>query len=165
MTLQIITSDALGEIRHGFFTRQGGASSGIFKGLNCGLGSSDQADAVNMNRARVADALEVDANALVTVHQTHSTDAIHITTPIRSGSIKADAMVTTTPGIALGALSADCQPVLFADESAGVIGAAHAGWRGAVDGILESTVNAMEELGAKRDQIVAVIGPTIPARV
>ena len=164
MTLQIITSDALGEIRHGFFTRQGGASSGIFKGLNCGLGSSDQADAVNMNRARVADALEVDPKALVTVHQTHSTDAIHITAPIRSGSIKADAMVTATPGIALGALSADCQPVLFADESAGVIGAAHAGWRGAVDGILESTVNAMEELGAKRDQIVAVIGPTISQR-
>ena len=161
MTLQIITSDAMGGIRHGFFTRRGGASSGIFRGLNCGLGSSDQADAVKINRARVADAMNVAPDALVTVHQTHSARAITLTEAIPAGSEQADAMVTATPGIALGALSADCQPVLFADTTAHVIGAAHAGWKGAVSGILESTIEAMIDLGAKRENITAVIGPSI----
>lgn len=161
MTLEIITSDAFDGIRHGFFTRRGGASSGIFKGLNCGLGSSDQTSAVTINRERVAHAMEVPPENLITLHQTHSARAISLTKPIPSGSEKADAMVTATPGIALAALSADCQPVLFADADAQVIGAAHAGWKGAQIGILDATIDAMETLGATRDNIVAVIGPSI----
>lgn len=157
--LEIITSDAL-PVRHGFFTRKGGASSGIFAGLNCGPGSTDLAEIVVINRARVAEAMGVAPDDLVTVHQVHSPDAVHITAPpaIRP---RADAMVTATPGVALGVLTADCQPVLFADAAAGVIGAAHAGWRGARDGVLEATVVAMEALGAHRRNIAAVIGPCI----
>lgn len=158
-TLEIITSDAL-EARHGFFTRKGGASSGIFAGLNCGTGSSDQTEIVAINRARVADAMGLGPEALVTVHQVHSARAIPVTGPL-SIRPEADAMVTATPGVLLAVLTADCQPVLFHDPEAGVIGAAHAGWRGAVDGVLEATIDAMESLGAKRSQITAVIGPTI----
>lgn len=157
--LELITSVAL-PVRHGFFTRRGGASSGIFAGLNCGPGSTDLAEIVAINRGRVADAMGVDAEALLTVHQVHSADVAQITTPpaIRP---RADAMVTATPGLALGILTADCQPVLFADAKAGVIGAAHAGWRGARDGVLEATLDAMEVLGADRRDIAAVIGPCI----
>jgi polyphenol oxidase len=158
--LQIITSDLLSPVRHGFFTRKGGASSGIFEGLNCGPGSSDLTDAVAINRARVADAMGVAPDHLVTVHQVHSADALHVTAPLADRP-RADAMVTATPGIAIAVLTADCQPVLFADHEAGVIGAAHAGWRGARDGILEATLDAMETLGADRERIHAVIGPTI----
>ena len=155
--LEILTSDALTP-RHGFFTRKGGASSGIFAGLNCGSGSSDQSEMVAINRARVADALGV--TALVGVHQTHSADVVTVTaTPL--APTRADGLVTATPGIALSILTADCQPVLFADAQAGVIGAAHAGWRGSRDGVLEATLNAMEALGARRHTIAAVIGPTI----
>ncbi|WP_426032847.1 peptidoglycan editing factor PgeF [Cypionkella sp. TWP1-2-1b2] len=157
--LEIITSDALTP-RHGFFTRKGGASSGIFAGLNCGTGSTDQADAVAINRARVAEALDLAADHLVSVHQVHSPDALHITAPLRVRP-QADAMVTATPGLGLAILTADCQPVLFADAKAGVIGAAHAGWRGAKDGVLEATLVAMEALGASRGRIAAVIGPCI----
>ena len=157
--LEIITSDAL-PVRHGFFTRKGGASSGIFAGLNCGPGSTDLAEIVAINRARVAEAMGVGAEALVTVHQVHSADAVHITAPPALRP-RADAMVTATPGVALGVLTADCQPVLFADTGAGVIGAAHAGWRGARDGVLEATIDAMETLGAQRRNISAVIGPCI----
>lgn len=161
MTLEILTSDALEGIRHGFFTRRGGASSGIFSGLNCGPGSSDQAEIVAINRARVADAMGVAADKLATVHQVHSPDVVHVTAPLPDPRPRADAMVTATPGLCLGVLTADCQPVLFADRDAGVIGAAHAGWRGTRDGVLEATLAAMEALGAARARIVAVIGPTI----
>jgi hypothetical protein len=158
-TLEILTSDSL-PARHGFFTRKGGASSGIFAGLNCGTGSSDQAEAVAMNRARVAAAMEVPVTALVTVNQVHSADVVTVTGPLQDRP-RADAMVTATTGVALGILTADCQPVLFADRNAGVIGAAHAGWRGAFDGVLEATLDAMERLGARRADTVAVIGPCI----
>jgi hypothetical protein len=157
--LEIITSDALA-CRHGFFTRKGGASSGIFAGLNCGTGSSDQTEAVAINRARVTTAMDLAPEALVTVHQVHSAKAIPVTGPLTIRP-EADAMVTATPGVLLGILTADCQPVLFHDPVAQVIGAAHAGWRGAVDGVLEATLDAMETLGAQRSRITAVIGPTI----
>ena len=160
MTLEIITADALTPARHGFFTRRGGASSGVFSGLNCGAGSSDQSDMVAINRARVADAMNVAHDHLVSVHQVHSTDVVTLTEP-PSEKPRADAMVTATPGLALSVLSADCQPVLFHDPKAGIVGAAHAGWRGALDGILEATIKAMEGLGANRENINAAIGPCI----
>jgi polyphenol oxidase len=160
MTLEILTSEALMPFRHGFFTRRGGASSGVFQGLNCGPGSSDQAEIVAINRARVAQAMEVAPDCLVTVHQVHSADVVHVTGPV-ADKPRADAMVTASPDVALAILTADCQPVLFADPEAQVIGAAHAGWRGALDGVLEATVAAMEGLGADRNNIIAVIGPSI----
>ncbi|GAA0310619.1 peptidoglycan editing factor PgeF [Rhodovulum strictum] len=163
MTLEILTSDALSPLRHGFFTRRGGASSGVFQGLNCGGGSSDLSEVVAINRARVASALGVAADHLVTVHQVHSADVAVIEGPLAVRP-EADAIVTATPGLALAVLTADCQPVLFADRKAGVIGAAHAGWRGALDGVLEATLIAMERLGARRADTVAVIGPTISQR-
>ncbi|MDX1822450.1 MAG: peptidoglycan editing factor PgeF [Paracoccaceae bacterium] len=163
MTLEILTSEALMPLRHGFFTRRGGASSGVFQGLNCGPGSSDQAEIVAINRGRVAQAMDVMPDNLVTVHQVHSADVVHATGPL-ADKPRADAIVTATPGVALAILTADCQPVLFADAQAGVIGAAHAGWRGALDGVLEATLDAMEALGADRDHIHAVIGPSISQR-
>lgn len=161
MTLEILTSPALAPLRHGFFTRKGGASSGIFAGLNCGPGSSDLAEVVAINRARVAAAMGVTPDHLVTVHQVHSPDVVTLTAPPHGPRPKADALVTATPGLALAVLTADCQPVLFADPVARVIGAAHGGWRGTRDGVLEATVDAMEALGAARANIRAVIGPTI----
>ena len=161
--LEIITSPLLQPLRHGFFTRKGGASSGIFAGLNCGTGSSDIAEVVAINRARAAEALGVDPANLVTINQVHSADVVTVTAPLADRP-RADAMVTATPGLALAVLTADCQPVLFADPQAQVIGAAHAGWRGARDGVLEATVEAMEALGARRNRIRAVIGPTISQR-
>jgi polyphenol oxidase len=157
--LESVTSDAI-PFAHGFFTRKGGASSGIFAGLNCGPGSSDQSDIVAINRARVAEALDLRPDALVSLNQTHSARVVSLTSP-PSDRLPADAMVTATPGIGLAILTADCQPVLFADPGARVIGAAHAGWRGARDGVLEATLDAMEALGARRADITAVIGPTI----
>lgn len=157
--LEIITSEALAP-RHGFFTRKGGASSGIFAGLNCGTGSSDLAEIVAINRARVADAMGLGVEALVSVHQVHSPDVATVSAPFSSAP-RADAMVTATPGLGLAVLTADCQPVLFADARAGVIGAAHAGWKGAQAGVLEATLDAMEALGARRTAISAVIGPCI----
>jgi YfiH family protein len=164
MTLEFLTSEALAPFAHGFFTRLGGASSGIFAGLNCGPGSSDLSDCVAINRARAAQALGLPAEALVTLHQIHSADVLEVTGPLEGPRPKADALVTATPGVALGVLTADCQPVLFADPEAGVIGAAHAGWKGALDGVLEATLEAMERLGARRARIAAVIGPTISQR-
>ncbi|MEM8731598.1 MAG: peptidoglycan editing factor PgeF [Pseudomonadota bacterium] len=161
--LEIVTSTELAPVSHGFFTRRGGASSGIFAGLNCGRGSSDQSEAVAINRARVAQALAVPDSALVSVKQVHSADAIVVEDAL-DGLPEADALVTARPGLALSVLTADCQPVLFADRKAGVIGAAHAGWRGALDGVLEATLDAMEAVGAQRADIVAVIGPTISQR-
>ncbi|MCV2869547.1 peptidoglycan editing factor PgeF [Defluviimonas sp. WL0002] len=163
MTLEILTHDALSPLRHGFFTRKGGASSGIFSGLNCGFGSSDQREAVALNRSRVASALDLAPPALVGAHQVHSADVVTVTGPLEDQP-RADALVTRTPGLALTVLTADCQPVLFADADAGVIGAAHAGWRGALQGVLEATIEAMERLGADRGRIAAVIGPSISQR-
>jgi len=162
MTLEILTSDAL-PVRHGFFTRKGGASSGVFAGLNCGYGSSDQRQAVAMNRARVADAMDSDEAHLVTIHQTHTPDAVTVTDAFVHPP-EADAMVCATPGLVLGILTADCMPVLFADAEAGVIGAAHAGWKGALGGVLETTLEAMETLGAQRARVQAAIGPSISQR-
>ena len=163
MTLEILTSEHLAPLRHGFFTRRGGASSGIFRGLNCGTGSSDQRAAVELNRSRVAEAMAVAPEALVGVHQVHSADVVTVTAPLDSKP-RADAMVTATPGLALSILTADCQPILFHDAEAQVIGAAHAGWRGALTGVLEATLTAMEALGASRADIVAIIGPSISQR-
>lgn len=160
MTLEILTSEVLADTRHGFFTRKGGASSGVFAGLNCGQGSTDQAEIVAINRGRVADAMGVAPDHLVGVHQVHSAKAVTVASP-QTEKPKADGLVTNTPGLALSVLSADCQPVLFADAAAGVIGAAHAGWRGALDGVLDATVTAMADLGAERSRITAVIGPCI----
>lgn len=153
---------ALPGIRHGFFTREGGVSTGIYSGLNCGVGSADRADLVRENRARVAAALGLAPDLLATPYQVHGTEAVHVTSVWETGKgPKADAIVTDRPGIALGVGSADCGPTLFADAEAGVIGATHSGWRGALAGILESTVAAMERLGAERHRIVAVLGPMI----
>lgn len=151
-------------IRHGFFTRKGGVSAGIYAGLNVGTGSGDDRASVTENRARVARWMDVSPASLVSVHQVHSADAILVTGPWGAERPKADAMVTTTPGIAIGVLAADCGPVLFADPRARVIGAAHAGWKGALTGVLESTIAAMEKLGAKREDIVAELGPSISGR-
>ena len=164
-TLEILTHPLLDPVRHGFFTRRGGASSGLFAGLNCGFGSSDQGEIVAINRARVAEAMGVAADRLAGVHQVHSPDVVTVTAAEQAGQtdhLRADALVTAVPGIALSVLTADCQPVLFADAEAGVIGAAHAGWRGALGGVLEATVDAMRDLGAQN--IRAVIGPTISQR-
>ncbi len=161
MTLEILTSDSLAPAHHGFFTRKGGASSGIFEGLNCGNGSSDQAEIVDINRARVAAAMQTDT--LIGVYQVHSSKVVTITQADQEGQ-KADGLVTNIPGLTLTILTADCQPVLFSDVAAGVIGAAHAGWRGALDGVLEATVDAMVDLGAARERIVASIGPAISQR-
>ena len=160
MTLDIITDPLLQDAPHGFFTRLGGASSGIFAGLNCGYGSSDQKEIVAINRSKVAMMLGVEPANLVGVHQIHSAEAVVVDGPHEIAP-KADALVTATRGIALAILTADCQPVLFADTTAGVVGAAHAGWKGALNGVLEATVQQMEQLGAMRDNITAVIGPSI----
>lgn len=158
-TLEILTSDALDGLKHGFFTRKGGASSGVYKGLNCGPGSTDLAEAVAVNRARVAQAMGVDW--LAGVHQIHSAEVALVRGRQNQPLPKADALVTDQRGVALSILTADCEPVLFADARAGVIGAAHAGWKGALGGVLEATVRAMEDLGARAGDITAVIGPCI----
>lgn len=163
LNLEPLQSDLLDGLMHGFFSRRGGASSGIFEGLNCGGGSSDQAQIVATNRSRVATEMGVSADRLVTVHQVHSADVTTVSAPL-TDPVRADGIVTATPGLALAILTADCQPVLFADHEAGVIGAAHAGWRGALDGVLEATLDAMEALGARRGSINAVIGPSISQR-
>ncbi|RPE66401.1 hypothetical protein EDD53_2103 [Pacificibacter maritimus] len=161
MNLEVITADALEGIEHGFFTRKGGASSGVYAGLNCGHGSTDQSDIVTINRSRVARAMDVAPENLCGVHQVHSADVLRVTGPQTGEAVRADALVTDQAGLALVILTADCQPVLFADKTAHVIGAAHAGWRGAVDGILDRTLDEMEALGAKRENITAIIGPSI----
>ncbi|SON57063.1 Laccase domain protein YfiH [Hartmannibacter diazotrophicus] len=155
---------ALPGIRHGFFTRQGGVSDGIYGSLNTGLGSSDEREKVVENRARIARELGVEPQKLVSAYQIHSPDCLVVTTPWSpEDNPKADALVTKTPGIAVGASSADCGPILFADPKARVVGAAHSGWKGAFTGVLESAVETMETEGADRAAIVAVIGPMISA--
>ncbi|SHM30092.1 peptidoglycan editing factor PgeF [Roseibium suaedae] len=149
-------------ISHGFFTRQGGVSNGIYTSLNTGLGSDDNRSDVLENRRRIAGQLNVDPSLLVTPYQVHSPDVIHLDAPwTEDQDRKADALVTSTPGLAIGVSTADCGPVLFADPEARVVGAAHSGWKGAVTGVLENTIAAMEKLGAKRERITAVLGPTI----
>ena len=149
-------------VRHAFFTRQGGVSQGVYASLNGGLGSSDDPARVAENRRRMTEQLSLPAEALVSVHQVHSPDAVVVEHPWpREARPRADGMVTTRPGLALGITTADCGPVLFADPEAGVVGACHAGWRGALTGILEATLEAMEGLGARREDVVAVLGPTI----
>jgi YfiH family protein len=148
-------------IAHGFFTRKGGVSTGIFASLNCGPGSGDERDSVNENRRRVAAELG-DAPVLLTLYQVHSPQCVVVTAPWAMGEgPKADAMATNLPDLALGILTADCAPLLFADGEAGVIGAAHAGWKGALGGVVEATIAAMETLGALRARIAAAIGPCI----
>ncbi|MFN3546481.1 MAG: peptidoglycan editing factor PgeF [Mesorhizobium sp.] len=147
-------------VRHGFFTRQGGVSTGVYGGLNVGLGSHDERAAVLENRARVAAHLGVTPDRLCTPHQIHSPRAVTVTAPWAERP-EADAVVTDRPGLALGVLAADCGPVLFADARAGVVGAAHAGWKGALEGVLEATIEAMTALGADPARIVAVLGPSI----
>ena len=157
-----IVADCLpaGAIRHGFFTRQGGVSAGDFASLNCGFGSGDDPEKVSENRRRVAGTLA--PGDLVTAHQKHTADVHIVRDAWTPGEAPiGDAMVTDRPGLVLGILTADCAPVLFADARAGVIGAAHAGWRGAFTGVLEATVARMIELGADRAAISAAVGPCI----
>ena len=150
-------------IAHGFFTREGGVSAGIYTSLNCGPGSQDAREAVIENRrTALATLAPASAATLVTLHQIHSAEAICVSEPWAVGEApKADAMATRTPGLALGILTADCAPVLLADDEAGVIGAAHAGWRGAQSGVIEAVVAAMESLGAGRARLAACVGPCI----
>lgn len=154
MSLEVLTSDLLASRKHGFFTRRGGCSSGIFEGLNCGIGSSDQISCVSENRARVAEWMGVDE--IASLHQIHSADVV-VLDKASSERPKADAMVTQTKSVALGILTADCAPVLFAGD--GIVGAAHAGWKGAIGGVLDATVAKMRTLAP--GPITAVIGPTI----
>src|SRR5580704_6805173 len=160
--VQAASLAALPGIRHGFFTRTGGVSQGIYASLNGGLGSHDAAAHVAENRARMAAALAVRPDCLLTAYQTHSADVVTVAAPWGPGTRPhADAIVTRTRGLAIGVTTADCGPVLFADPEAGVIGAAHAGWRGAFHGVLEATIEAMERCGAGRGRIVAALGPMI----
>lgn len=152
--------DELPWVSHGFFTRLGGASDGIFNSLNCGFGTADDRRNVVSNRAAVAKQLGIKPENLVGLTQKHTTLAVPVTDPWDKNP-DGDAMVTDRPGIGLGILTADCAPVLFADTQKKVIGAAHAGWRGAIGGILRNTVAEMEKLGADRANIVAAIGPCI----
>lgn len=148
-------------IAHGFFTRTGGVSQGLYDGLNVGLGSDDDPEHVAENRRRVAACLGVPSAPLTGPYQIHSADVITVSAPFRGERPKADGVVTATAGLPIGILTADCGPVLFADSEARVIGAAHAGWKGALTGVLENTVEAMEAIGAKRDSIKATLGPMI----
>lgn len=163
--MKIFSADNLGSlanVAHGFFTRQGGVSEGIYSSLNCGPGSGDTREAVIENRRRALAQLGGAGHELVTLYQVHGAAALCVNAAWRqNGPPRADAMATRVPGIALGVLTADCVPVLLADETAGVVGAAHAGWRGALAGILEAALFAMEELGAFRARIVAGVGPSI----
>jgi YfiH family protein len=149
-------------IRHGFFTRSGGVSGGLYASLNCGPGSADEAAHVAENRARVARYLGAGESNLVTLYQVHGATALAVEDPVPAlNRPKADAVVTRTPGLAVAVLTADCTPVLFADPEAKVVAAAHAGWRGAAAGILESAIAEMERQGARREHIRAAIGPSI----
>lgn len=151
-------------VAHGFFTRQGGVSEGLYTSLNVGLGSQDARAAVEENRTRVAAWFGQPLARLATVNQVHSARAVVVDAHYRGERPEADALVTATPGLVLGVLSADCGPILFADDEAKVVGAAHAGWKGALTGILEATIDAMIGLGARREAIFACLGPSITAR-
>ena len=148
-------------LQHAFFTREGGVSEGIYASLNGGQGSNDDADAVRENRAIMASHFGIVPDRLVNVWQVHSPDCLIVDGPWKGDRPKADAMATKTPGVALAIATADCGPVLFADAERRVIGACHSGWKGAFTGVVEATIARMEELGAKREAIVAVLGPCI----
>ncbi|CAA9536868.1 MAG: FIG00003370: Multicopper polyphenol oxidase [uncultured Sphingosinicella sp.] len=161
MQVEVLKSGLLDGVRHGFLGRRGGVSQGLHGGLNVGLGSQDDPEAVRTNRRLAVEAVAPGAR-LVTLHQVHSATALPVTEPFPdNGRPPADALVTDRPGLALGILTADCTPVLFADQRAGVIGAAHSGWKGAIGGVVESTLAEMERLGADRSNVVAAVGPTI----
>jgi len=161
----MIQADSLQDcrrVRHAFFTRQGGVSQGIYASLNCGYGSNDDRACVLENRRRALALIELPEEALATTYQVHSADVVEVAEPWPlDARPKVDAMVTTRPGVALGISTADCAPVLLADPEAGVIGAAHAGWRGAVNGVVEATVQRMTQLGADPRRIHAAVGPCI----
>lgn len=159
--VEVITAGVLAGLPHGFFGRRGGVSQGLVAGLNVGLGAGDDDGAVRTNRARAVEAV-IPGAALVTVYQVHSPDCVTVGEPWSEAERPhADALVTNRRGLLLGVVTADCAPVLLADHEAGVIGAAHAGWKGAVGGVTDSTLAAMEALGARLDRIVAAIGPCI----
>lgn len=165
MTLESLLLSSVPGIRHAFFTREGGVSSGIYAGLNGGLGSQDEPDKVQENRRRMAAVLEVAPDKLLTLYQIHSPDVVVATEPWQTSvRPKGDAMVTKVPGIALGVTAADCGPVLMVDPKARVIGAAHAGWKGALAGVLESTIDTMEGQGASRGDIIVGLGPMLRQR-
>jgi polyphenol oxidase len=160
--LQASSFGELKNIRHAFFTREGGVSSGIYRSLNAGIGSKDSPDLVRENRSRMAESLGVAPENFLSCYQIHSPTVVIVDAPwTRENSPKADALVTRRPGLAIGVATADCGPVLFADAEASVIGAAHAGWKGAVTGVVEATLDAMEGLGAERKRIRVALGPMI----
>lgn len=162
MIIEAPELSAQAAIRHAFFTRRGGVSDGLYASLNGGLGSNDAPDQVAENRRRMGEKLGVPAENLVSLYQIHSADVVVVEAPFAlADRPKSDGMVTRVPGLALGIATADCGPILFADPANGVAGAAHAGWKGALAGVVEATVAAMERLGAERTRIVAVLGPTI----
>ncbi len=159
--VEVLRAPLLDGVAHGFLGRRGGVSAGVHAGLNVGLGSDDDRAAILANRARARDAVLPGAT-LVTVHQVHSADVVTVAAPITDDARPpADALVTATPGLLLGVLTADCVPILVADRAAGVVGAAHAGWKGALAGVAEATIDAMIALGADRARIAAAIGPCI----
>jgi YfiH family protein len=159
--LDAVTADSMG-VSHGFFTRRGGVSTGPFASLNCSVSSPDDPESVRQNRSRVAGALEVDADRLVGLTQVHGATVVTVTEPWPIGrGPRADAMVTAQPDIALAIVTADCAPVLFVDARRNIVGAAHAGWRGAVAGVLEATLDAMTALGADPAAINVAVGPCI----
>jgi hypothetical protein len=159
--VETLTAAALGSVRHGFLGRRGGVSTGTCSGLNAGWGSGDDRESIRENRRRAVEAV-APGGALMTLHQVHSPHALYVAAPFPDEARpRADAMVTDRPGLVLGILTADCAPVLLADVEAGVIAAAHAGWKGALVGVLESTVAEMERCGASRSRIAAAVGPCI----
>lgn len=164
MTVEIIRANVLASVPHGFLGRRGGISQGVCAGLNVGLGTGDERATIHENRRLAIEAAAPGAQ-LATVHQVHSATAVPVLEPWPDDSRPhADAMVADRPGLALGILTADCTPVLFADPKAGVVGAAHAGWKGALGGVIEATLDAMEMLGAQRGRVAAAVGPTIARR-
>lgn len=161
MSIERLCSAALGDVPHGFLGRRGGVSTGIYAGLNVGFGSHDAREAIARNRELARDAVLPGA-ALVTVHQVHSADVVRVDSPLpESDRPRADALVTNRPGLLLGILTADCVPILFADTRQRIVGAAHSGWKGALAGVGEATVDAMTALGARRSDIACTIGPCI----
>lgn len=162
--LEVLSSPllaALPEVRHGFFTRRGGASRGLYASLNLGVGSNDDPACVAENRRRAADHFGLEPGRLLTGYQIHSATAMTVDGPWKAGPPQGDAIVTRAPGLACGALAADCAPVLIADAEAGVVAAAHAGWKGALGGVVASAVAAMTALGARPARMVAAVGPCI----
>jgi polyphenol oxidase len=164
VTVEVVRSGALGDLPHGFLGRRGGVSQGEMWGLNVGYGSGDDPQLIAENRRRAIDAV-LPGGSLATVHQVHSPMVVYVQQPWEQDQRpQADAMVTDRPGMLLGVLTADCAPVLFADEEAGVVAAAHSGWRGAIGGVNEATIEAMEQLGARRERIAAAVGPSVEQR-